>query len=720
MSRRVISAVLTLQDQSFSAGLRRANRQAGDFGRGVNVVQNKVENFKKSATKAFKEIGKGAAALGAAGVTVLGVAVSKTILEMDSSFAKLQAQTGALGAELTNLKGAAKDAFTSGYGESLDEVSNAVARVKQNMHGIDNGEIANVTKHALLLANVFESDVNEVTRGANNLMDGFGITSKKAFDLFTAGGQRGVNFSNEMFDNMAEFAPLAKSMGYTAEEYFGILERGSKSGVYNLSYVNDALKEFQIMTKDGSKRTSEAMGLMSKETQGVWKSFLKGNGTIKDVAKTVVGELKSMDNQVKAGQIGVELFGTKWEDLESEAMYAMLGSIDAMKGFEGATEAAAASVEGSIGNRMKSAWRDLQVSIADVVSGSDAQGYFDKIATKAEQLVPTITNLVADLIPVVANIIEQAIELGKTIKDNWGPIKETVIGITVAVLAFKTGMMAMSVINTVITLVKGYRAAVVAGTVAQWAFNTASAANPFGLIIAGLAGVVAGAVLLYRNWDTVTAKTKEVWGSIGGLSGVISLVLGPLGFLINAAIDLAKNWDSTKSVWENVWGAIQRSAATSINAIIGVINSMIDAINLIPFVEIKGIGKVEWGDNSPPKGLANANEVAISSNVRNRSSSIASFAVGTNRVTGDMTANIHKDEMIIPARQAANVRAKGGNINNIDKLIAKGSTSSNGGSTSSKSGNTFQFGDIIVQGGDGTEAAVKEFVHQVELQLANM
>lgn len=720
MSRRVISAVLTLQDQSFSAGLRRANRQAGDFGRGVNVVQNKVETFKKSATKAFKEIGKGAAALGAAGVTVLGAAVSKTILEMDSSFAKLQAQTGALGTNLTALEGAAKETFVRGYGESLDEVATAIASVKQNIKDLDNGEISKVTSNAMLLANTLDSDVNEVTRGVNNTMQAFGISSEKAFDLFTAGGQRGVNFSNEMFDNVAEYAPLFGKMGYTAEEYFGILERGSKAGVYNLDYVNDVMKEFQIRVKDGSKGTATAMKGMSKSTQKVWKEFLKGNGTVADVASTVANELKGMNNQIDATQMAVSLFGTKFEDLESEAVYAMLGSTDAMKDFEGATESAAKSLEGSIGNRMKSAWRDLQVSIADVVNGSDAQGYFDKIANKAEQLVPAITSLVEDLIPEITNVVDKAFELGNTIKDNWGPIKETVIGITVAVLAFKTGMMAMSVINTVITLVKGYRAAVVAGTVAQWAFNTASAANPFGLIIAGLAGVVAGAVLLYRNWDTVTAKTKEVWGSIGGLSGGISLVLGPLGFLINAAIDLAKNWDSTKSVWENVWGAIQRSAATSINAIIGVINSMIDAINLIPFVEIKGIGKVDWGDNSPPKGLANASEVAKSSSVRNRSSSLASFAVGTNRVTSDMTANIHKDEMILPSRQADKVRAAGGNIDNIDKLIAQGGTSSNGGSTPSKSGNTFQFGDIIVQGGDGTEAAVKEFVHQVELQLANM
>lgn len=234
MTNRVISAVLTFRDENFSSGLRRANSQAGDFGRQMNTVQNKVEKFKTSATKAFKAVGAASVALGATAIAGLGVAVAKTTMEMDDSFAKLQAQTGAMGTDLTALKGAAKDTFTRGYGESLEEVSNAVSRVKQNIKGLDNGEIATATSHAMLLASTFDSDVNEVTRGTNNLMQAFGIESEKAFDLFTAGGQRGLNFSNEMFDNVAEYAPLFGEMGYSAEEYFGILERGAQAGVYNL------------------------------------------------------------------------------------------------------------------------------------------------------------------------------------------------------------------------------------------------------------------------------------------------------------------------------------------------------------------------------------------------------------------------------------------------------------------------------------------------------
>jgi hypothetical protein len=74
-------------------------------------------------------------------------------------------------------------------------------------------------------------------------------------------------------------------------------------------YINDIMKEFQIRVKDGSKATSDAMDQMSEGTQKVWQEFNKGEKTVKDVHNAVVAELKGMDNQVLANQIGVSLYG---------------------------------------------------------------------------------------------------------------------------------------------------------------------------------------------------------------------------------------------------------------------------------------------------------------------------------------------------------------------------------------------------------------------------
>lgn len=670
MSRRVISAVLTLQDQSFSSGLRKANKQAGEFGRYVQTAQNKVEKFSENVNKSFKAVGVAAGSLASGAIVGLAGAVGKTILDMDSSFAQLQAQTGTMGADLEALESAAKETFSHGYGESLSEVTDAIARVKQNMHGIDNGEISDVASNALLLAKTMDSDVNEVTRGVNNTMEAFGVSAEKAFDLFTKGGQRGLNFSNEMFDNVAEYSSLFGSMGYTAEEYFGILERGAQAGVYNLDYVNDVMKEFQIRAKDGSKKTSDAMALMSDSTQEVWKSFLNGNGTVADVASTIVDELKGMDDQVKAGQIGVELFGTKFEDLESEAVYAMLGSTEAMKDFEGAMSDAANAVEGGFVNRVKSAFRDTTLSIASLADNPEGKEFLDSIATTAENLVPKITS-----------VAEKAVEFGNTIKDNWGPIKETIIGITTAIVAFKVGMMAMSIVSTVTGFIKAYRAAVAAGTVAQWAMNAAMSANPIGLVIAGISALIGVGVLLYRNWDTAKEKLDQFWA----VTKLVFEKIGEWGMKkIQPIVDI---FNSFKSTWDNL-------------------KTSLSNFKLPDWIASFGGGAVG----------------KIAEFVQ------GSFAVGTNSVPNDMVAQIHKDEMIIPARQAERVRQAGGTIDNIDKLVtgqnkSSVATASTPITTSTETNNSRSviIENLVVQAkGVTANEVVRELVPQLKLALSNM
>lgn len=668
MSRRVISAVLKLQDESFASGLRKANKDAGEFGRHMNVVQNKVEDFKRSATNAFKTVGK---AVGATGIGTAAVAIgatltgaAKTAVEMSSAFDTLAVQTGATADQMKVYESAAKEVFGKGYGENIDEVTNAIARVRQNMHNLDDGEISKVTSDSLLLAKTFDADINEVTRGANNLMEAFGITADKAMDLFTTGGQRGLNFSNEMFDNVAEYSSLFGAMGYSVEEYFGIMERGAKSGVYNLDYINDVMKEFQIRIKDNSDSTSDAMSVMSQSTLDLWEAQYQGKATVADVASSVIQDLKKMENQVDANEIGVALFGTKWEDLEADAMYSMLGTREAMTGFEGAMESASQKVEGNFKNRLVGAWRELQMGIADTATNSGGKEFLETLVTKAEELVPK-----------VIGVVESAINLGNTIKEHWVPIRETVIGIAIAVGTFRAGMAALSIVKSITGFIKAYRSAVVAGTTAQWLLNAALAANPIGIVIAVVAGLVAGIVLLYRNSEKF------------------------------------------RGMWDSAWGAIKRAAASGVNTIITEINRMIELINRIPGVNIPIVPKVDWGAVSTMP--ASDGKRYTASTVAQKPQLAASYDVGSNRITHDQFANIHKDEMILPARQAQRVRAAGGNIDNIDKLVSQQKQVVVTTGQSDNKGITVIIENITAAGVTVAEV-VEEIVTELKFTLANM
>lgn len=91
-------------------------------------------------------------------------------------------------------------------------------------------------------------------------------------------------------------------------------------------------------------------------------------------------------------------------------------------------------------------------------------------------------------------------------------------------------------------------AALVAAT-AAWIAETAAAIaalGPIGLVIASILALIAIAVLLYTNWNTVWNFMKNN-PAIAGVIAAIALVTAPITFLIFAAVLLAKNWDA---IWK--------------------------------------------------------------------------------------------------------------------------------------------------------------------------
>ncbi|MEK4495090.1 phage tail tape measure protein [Ureibacillus sp. FSL W8-0352] len=499
-----------------------------------------------------KEVGDKMSSIGtemstkiSAPLAAAGAGAAMAATQFDNAAGQIQAALGLTAEEAAKLEEKAKNVWEAGFGESLDEVTNALVRVKQNMHNLDDGEVEKVTQNALLLAKTFDSDVNEVTRAANNLMEGFGLSADEAFDLMTAGAQRGLNFSNELFDNLSEYVPLWSQMGFSAEEMFGVLERGVKSGVYNLDYMNDVMKEFQIRVKDGSKTTSDAFAELSSQTQKVWKDFLDGKATVADVAYAVVGELKSMDDQVLANQIGVGLFGTKWEDLESKAMYAMLGSKEAMEGFEGATQKASDAVEQTFGQRWESFTRTAASSLEPL--GNTLLDLAEQWLPKIAGALESVSNWFAELSPFVQQMIL-----------IFGAL---VVAIGPALVIFGQIVSALGALIPLFT--SGGAAAPVFGAVIS------ALSGPIGIVVAAIAGLIAIGVALYKNWDEVSAFLKGIWEGIKEAATIVFSAISDY---------LITKWEEVKTITEVVWNGISTFFSTVWEGIKNIFNTVVEII----------------------------------------------------------------------------------------------------------------------------------------------
>lgn len=196
------------------------------------------------------------------------------VSEVDQAMNKLAAQTGASGAEMESYRKSVQSLYNGGTGESIGEVADAMALVRQQFKELDDGTIKSITNDAMVLTDTFDMDLNETLRGVNSLMVNMGLTADEAFDYIAKGAQNGLDKSGELADNIAEYSQLWAQAGFSAEEMFTILQNGLDSGAYNLDKVNDFVKEFSISLSDG--RIAENIGSFSQETQQLFESWKSG------------------------------------------------------------------------------------------------------------------------------------------------------------------------------------------------------------------------------------------------------------------------------------------------------------------------------------------------------------------------------------------------------------------------------------------------------------
>lgn len=432
----------------------------------------------------------------------MGKSIVNTAIEFDGSQRKMQASLGLTGKGAENLQKIAVDTWKKGFGENLEEVDNALIKVYQNMRDVPHEELQGASENVLTLAKVYDVDLNEATRGAGQLMSQFGLSTQETFDLLAAGAQEGLNYSDELFDNLSEYAPLFKQGGFSAQEMFTILANGTKSGSYNLDYINDLVKEFGIRVQDGSKGVSEGFGDLSEETQKVWKSFNEGKGTAADVFNAVLGDLQKMDDKVKANQIGVALFGVKWEDMGAEAVLSLNNVHGGLGDVTGRMDEMKKLQEESLGQQFQKALRETQAALEPLGK---------KFAELAKDILPSIV----DGVKAVMDWFSKLSEADQTLLIVMGALSTAFIILTpiVAALAVSFGALNLAFLPVIAT-------------------------------IAAVSLVITGIIMLIKNWGAITDWLSEKWSQFKEWFG--ELWAG----IVQACSD---GWSSTVDYFSGAW-----------------------------------------------------------------------------------------------------------------------------------------------------------------------
>ncbi|PRT32118.1 phage tail tape measure protein [Bacillus thuringiensis] len=468
----------------------------------------------------------------------IGAAAVKVASDFDTSQRNIQSSLGLTEKGAENLGKVAKETWKDGFGQSIEEVDQSLIKVYQNMKEVPHEELEEATKSAMTLGKTFDSDINEVTRGAGQLMNQFGISSKEAFDLFAAGGQEGLNYSNEMFDNVAEYAPLYKQAGFSANEMFTIMANGTRDGSYNLDYINDLVKEFGIRVQDGSKGVSDAFAEMSPQTQKVWDNFNKGKGTSADVFNAVLGDLGKMDDKVKANQLGVAVFGTKWEDMGAQAVLGLNNANGALGDVEGTMGKMQKTQQEAFGVRWQKLMRTTMASLEPL-----GQAILDIAEVALPPIIKTV-EVVAKAFSSMPKPIQIGVVAILGMVAVLGPLVAMMGFMTSGIGAFVGSLRFLVPILTKVPLL--FTGILKVGPKLIGMFGGIGKAlallgrsmmtllmNPWTIAILAIVGLV---YLIYKNWDDIVKYTKKAVKWIGDVC--------------------SKAWDATVKGAKKAWNGL--------------------------------------------------------------------------------------------------------------------------------------------------------------------
>lgn len=482
-----------IDDKQAQKALDNIQKKANQFGQKMNDVGTKMSNVGQSLTTAIS-------------VPLAGIATvaTKTAMNMESAQDKMQASLGLTAQEAEELGDVAQNMWKQAFGQSMEDVTNAVTTVRQNIQELNNAQLEDITKKALILRDTFDADVAESTRTASVMMKNFGIEVADAMDLMTVGFQKGGNFSDELLDTMREYSPMFSNMGHSAEDMMNILIAGAEAGAWNLDKVGDAVKEFNIRAKDGSKTTAEGFALIGLNAEEMGAAIAEGGTKGENAFQATIAALAAMEYPVQQNIAGVALFGTQWEDLEKDVVSAMGTAENKLGDFRGATDEAGEALRGNFGTRFTETMRSLGSAL--------------------EPIGTIILDIANDALPYITSAIDKVESAFNSLSPAGQKVVVVLGGIAMAIPPL------LMVGGTLVTGLAGIATAFGGATVAGGAFAGVMAVitSPITLTVAAIAGLVASVVILYNKWDDLEAK-------IGSFGMKILTVTNPI-FALTAAV----------------------------------------------------------------------------------------------------------------------------------------------------------------------------------------
>jgi hypothetical protein len=287
-----------------------------------------------------------------------------------------------------------------------------------------------------------------------------------------------MGFPPDQLDIISEYGAQLSRAGYNAEQIQGIFAAGIKSKSWNIDNLMDGLKEGRIRLAEfgqGVDKTTAGLikgtAITTQQLQGWGQAIAAGGEPGRKAILDVAQSLSKITNESQRNAIGVQLFGTMWEDQGKKITETLINA------------------DANIGNTAAN-----QQHLNDTVAAMDEspQVRFNK----------ALTDMQTALIPLLVPIAQFIAQIADWMSKN--PVLAATIAAVVVALGILVGII-MGLVPFVLGLITAWEIlAVVFGAIT----------GPIWIVIGVIVALIAIGVALYRNWDTVRAKASELVANI--------------------------------------------------------------------------------------------------------------------------------------------------------------------------------------------------------------
>lgn len=345
-------------------------------------------------------------------------------------------------------------------------------------------------------------------------------------------------------ESAANMVGIMNQFGLAAEEsnrVINVLAAGQAVGAANISQTSEAFKNFGSVAKGANITLEQSVGLI--QTLGKFSVFGSEAGT---KLRGSILKLQQAGLGYKSGQFQIndaldearkkvdKLATSKQKDAAILKMFGaenistgkiLLANVELFdqytKGVTATDEAqkAAALNSGTFTAKLKAlsaTWTNMVLSSDQATSSlSSANKVIDFLIVNLGTIVTWGVRILLFFAAWKAILIVTKVAL---------VAYNIVLGITGALM----GTASVAIGRSAVAL-GAYKIALGIATAAQWLLNAALTANPIGLIIVAIAGLITIIAVVVNKWNE--------WGA------TVSLFLGPIGFLISLVQSLRRNWE---------------------------------------------------------------------------------------------------------------------------------------------------------------------------------